>query len=178
MKRKLAIALSIALVLMLLAPVVFASDPIQLYQEALEQALMWQDAFMQLKAKYDTDTAKLKHEKEEALKLYDEAEADVEALLKENQELRTAMQTTVDDANRKLEAQAADYNTKIDAIVNECNTKLMGAEEQYNTTIAEKDRLIQIQDATIKRLLSREKWGWLISGILGTAVGTIITEKP
>ncbi len=177
MCRAFTTALSIAIVLTLFAPLVFAADPLQMYHDALQQAMMWQEAFMKLKAQYDTDTVKLQKDKEDALALYDEAEADIDRLIAENKALRETLQAKVDEANRKLEEQAEEANTKIGAIVDECNAKLAAAEKQYGDVIRDKDRLIQMQDATIKQMLSREKWGWLLSGILGTVAGTLMPDK-
>ena len=126
MKRLFTILLALALVAM---PALAAPDYKALYEQAMTDALAWQDQAFELSAEVGRQKALV----EDALKLYEDAERDGDLLRAE-----------IDKLTKELEAR---------------------------------DSIIEIQAQQLKRLMGTERYAWLITGILGGAIGYVLAPN-
>ena len=126
MKRLLLILLALALIAM---PALAAPDYKALYEQAMTDALAWQDKCFALSAEVGRQKALV----EDALKLYENAERDGDLLRAE-----------IGRLTQELEAR---------------------------------DSIIEIQAAQLKRLMGTERYAWLITGILGGAIGYVLAPN-
>lgn len=126
MKRLFAILLALALIAM---PALAAPDYKALYEQAMADALAWQDQAFELSAEVGRQKALV----EDALKLYEDAERDGDQLRAE-----------IGRLTKELEAR---------------------------------DSIIEIQAAQLKRLMGTERYAWLITGILGGAIGYVLAPN-
>ena len=126
MKRLFAILLAVALIAM---PALAAPDYKALYEQAMTDALAWQDKCFELSAEVGRQKALV----EDALKLYEDAERDGDLLRAE-----------IGKLTKELEAR---------------------------------DSIIEIQAAQLKRLMGTERYAWLITGILGGAIGYVLAPN-
>ena len=129
--KKLALILA-ALALMVMCSVRIEAGPDYkaLYEAALQDAMTWQDKAFELSA----EIARLKGLIEDALKLYEDAERDCDALRAEIANLTAA--------------------------------------------ISERDAIIEVQAAQLKRLMGTERYIWLLGGILAGVVGGYMAGSP
>ena len=126
MKRLFTILLALALVAM---PALAAPDYKALYEQAMADALAWQDQAFELSAEVGRQKALV----EDALKLHEDAERDGDLLRAE-----------IDRLTKELEAR---------------------------------DSIIEIQAQQLKRLMGTERYAWLITGILGGAIGYVLAPN-
>lgn len=119
MKRLLIILLALALIAM---PALAAPDYKALYEQAMTDALAWQDQAFALSAEVGRQKALV----EDALKLYEDAERDGDLLRAE-----------IGRLTKELE---------------------------------NRDSIIELQAAQLKRLMGTERYAWLLAGILGGAI--------
>lgn len=126
MKRLFTILLALALVAM---PALAAPDYKALYEQAMADALAWQDQAFELSA----EVGRQKQLVEDALKLYENAERDGDQLRAE-----------IGRLTKELEAR---------------------------------DSIIEIQAQQLKRLMGTERYAWLITGILGGAIGYVLAPN-
>jgi len=126
MKRLLIILLALALIAM---PALAAPDYKALYEQAMADALAWQDQAFALSAEVGRQKALV----EDALKLYEDAERDGDLLRAE-----------IGRLTQELEAR---------------------------------DSIISLQAAQLKRLMGTERYAWLITGILGGAIGYVLAPN-
>ena len=126
MKRLLIILLALALIAM---PALAAPDYKALYEQAMSDAMAWQDQAFALSA----EVGRQKGLVEDALKLYEDAERDGDLLRAE-----------IGRLTKELEAR---------------------------------DSIIEIQAAQLKRLMGTERYAWLITGILGGAIGYVLAPN-
>ena len=126
MKRLLIILLALALIAM---PALAAPDYKALYEQAMTDALAWQDQAFALSAEVGRQKALV----EDAVKLYEDAERDGDLLRAE-----------IGRLTKELEAR---------------------------------DSIIEIQAAQLKRLMGTERYAWLITGILGGAIGYVLAPN-
>ena len=126
MKRLLIILLALALIAM---PALAAPDYKALYEQAMADALAWQDQAFALSAEVGRQKALV----EDAVKLYEDAERDGDLLRAE-----------IGRLTKELEAR---------------------------------DSIIEIQAAQLKRLMGTERYAWLITGILGGAIGYVLAPN-
>ena len=126
MKRLFTILLALALIAM---PALAAPDYKALYEQAMADALAWQDQAFELSA----EVGRQKQLVEDALKLYENAERDGDLLRAE-----------IDRLTKELEAR---------------------------------DSIIEIQAQQLKRLMGTERYAWLITGILGGAIGYVLAPN-
>ena len=126
MKRVFAILLALALIAM---PALAAPDYKALYEQAMADALAWQDQAFELSA----EVGRQKQLVEDALKLYENAERDGDLLRAE-----------IGRLTQELEAR---------------------------------DSIIEIQAQQLKRLMGTERYAWLITGILGGAIGYVLAPN-
>lgn len=119
MKRLLTIMLALALVAM---PALAAPDYKALYEQAMADALAWQDKCFELSAEVGRQKALV----EDALKLYEDAEGDGDLLRAE-----------IGRLTKELE---------------------------------NRDSIIELQAAQLRRLMGTERYAWLLAGILGGAI--------
>lgn len=126
MKRLLIILLALALIAM---PALAAPDYKALYEQAMTDALAWQDQAFALSAEVGRQKALV----EDAVKLYEDAERDGDLLRAE-----------IGRLTKELEAR---------------------------------DSIIEIQAQQLKRLMGTERYAWLITGILGGAIGYVLAPN-
>jgi uncharacterized protein HemX len=126
MKRLFTILLALALIAM---PALAAPDYKALYEQAMADALAWQDQAFELSA----EVGRQKQLVEDALKLYENAERDGDLLRAE-----------IGRLTQELEAR---------------------------------DSIIEIQAQQLKRLMGTERYAWLITGILGGAIGYVLAPN-
>lgn len=126
MKRLFIALLALALIAM---PALAAPDYKALYEQAMTDALAWQDQAFALSAEVGRQKALV----EDALKLYEDAERDGDQLRAE-----------IGRLTKELEAR---------------------------------DSIIEIQSAQLKRLMGTERYAWLITGILGGAIGYVLAPN-
>jgi uncharacterized protein HemX len=126
MKRLFTILLALALIAM---PAIAAPDYKALYEQAMADALAWQDQAFELSAEVGRQKALV----EDAVKLYEDAERDGDLLRAE-----------IGRLTKELEAR---------------------------------DSIIEIQAAQLKRLMGTERYAWLITGILGGAIGYVLAPN-
>lgn len=126
MKRLFIALLALALIAM---PALAAPDYKALYEQAMTDALAWQDQAFALSAEVGRQKALV----EDALKLYEDAERDGDQLRAE-----------IGRLTKELEAR---------------------------------DSIIEIQAAQLKRLMGTERYAWLITGILGGAIGYVLAPN-
>jgi uncharacterized protein HemX len=126
MKRLFTILLALALIAM---PALAAPDYKALYEQAMADALAWQDKCFELSA----EVGRQKQLVEDALKLYEDAERDGDLLRAE-----------IGRLTQELEAR---------------------------------DSIIEIQAQQLKRLMGTERYAWLITGILGGAIGYVLAPN-
>jgi uncharacterized protein HemX len=126
MKRLFAILLALALIAM---PALAAPDYKALYEQAMTDALAWQDQAFALSAEVGRQKALV----EDAVKLYEDAERDGDLLRAE-----------IGRLTKELEAR---------------------------------DSIILLQAAQLKRLMGTERYAWLITGILGGAIGYVLAPN-
>jgi uncharacterized protein HemX len=126
MKRLFTILLALALIAM---PALAAPDYKALYEQAMADALAWQDQAFALSAEVGRQKALV----EDAVKLYEDAERDGDLLRAE-----------IGRLTKELEAR---------------------------------DSIIEIQAAQLKRLMGTERYAWLITGILGGAIGYVLAPN-
>jgi chromosome segregation ATPase len=111
-------------------PIEAGPDYKALYEAALQDAMTWQDKAFELSA----EIARQKQLTEDALKLYEEAEADGDALRAEIADLTAA--------------------------------------------IADRDAIIEVQAAQLKKLMGTERYIWLLGGILAGVAGGYMVGSP
>jgi cell shape-determining protein MreC len=126
MRRLLIILLALVLISL---PVLAAPDYKALYEQAMADALAWQDQAFELSA----EVGRQKQLVEDALKLYETAERDGDLLRAE-----------IGRLTQELEAR---------------------------------DSIIEIQAQQLKRLMGTERYAWLITGILGGAIGYVLAPN-
>ena len=126
MKRLFTILLALALIAM---PAIAAPDYKALYEQAMADALAWQDQAFELSAEVGRQKALV----EDALKLYEDAEREGDLL-----------RADIGRLTQELEAR---------------------------------DSIIEIQAQQLKRLMGTERYAWLITGILGGAIGYVLAPN-
>jgi uncharacterized protein HemX len=126
MKRLWIILLALVLISL---PALAAPDYKALYEQAMADALAWQDQAFELSA----EVGRQKQLVEDALKLYENAERDGDLLRAE-----------IGRLTQELEAR---------------------------------DSIIEIQAQQLKRLMGTERYAWLITGILGGAIGYVLAPN-
>ena len=126
MKRLMIILLALGLIAM---PALAAPDYKALYEQAMSDAMAWQDQAFALSA----EVGRQKGLVEDALKLYEDAERDGDLLRAE-----------IGRLTKELEAR---------------------------------DSIISLQAAQLKRLMGTERYAWLITGILGGAIGYVLAPN-
>ena len=126
MRRLLIILLALVLISL---PALAAPDYKALYEQAMADALAWQDKCFELSAEVGRQKALV----EDALKLYEDAERDGDLLRAE-----------IGRLTQELEAR---------------------------------DSIIEIQAQQLKRLMGTERYAWLITGILGGAIGYVLAPN-
>jgi uncharacterized protein HemX len=126
MKRLWIILLALVLISL---PALAAPDYKALYEQAMADALAWQDKCFELSA----EVGRQKQLVEDALKLYENAERDGDLLRAE-----------IGRLTQELEAR---------------------------------DSIIEIQAQQLKRLMGTERYAWLITGILGGAIGYVLAPN-
>lgn len=126
MRRLLIILLALVLISL---PALAAPDYKALYEQAMADALAWQDKCFELSAEVGRQKALV----EDALKLHEDAERDGDLLRAE-----------IGRLTQELEAR---------------------------------DSIIEIQAAQLKRLMGTERYAWLITGILGGAIGYVLAPN-
>jgi septal ring factor EnvC (AmiA/AmiB activator) len=130
MKRLALILAALAVCMALAMPIEAGPDYKALYEAALQDAVTWQDKAFELSA----EIARQKQLTEDALKLYEEAERDGDALRAEIANLTAA--------------------------------------------ISERDAIIEVQAAQLKRLMGTERYVWLLGGILAGVAGGFVVGSP
>jgi hypothetical protein len=126
MKRLWIILLALVLISL---PALAAPDYKALYEQAMADALAWQDKCFELSA----EVGRLKALVEDALKLYEDAEGDGDLLRAE-----------IGRLTKELE---------------------------------NRDSIIELQAAQLRRLMGTERYAWLITGILGGAIGYVLAPN-
>lgn len=126
MKRLAIILFALTLIAM---PALAAPDYKALYEQAMTDALAWQDKCFELSA----EIGRVKGLAEDALKLHEDAERDGDLLRAEIARL-----------TQELEAR---------------------------------DSIIELQAAQLRRLMGTERYAWLITGILGGAIGYVLAPN-
>ncbi len=130
MRRLVLILAALAVFMVLAVPIEAGPDYKALYEAALTDAITWQDKAFELSA----EIARLKGLIEDALKLYEDAERDCDALRAEIANLTAA--------------------------------------------IAERDAIIEVQAAQLKKLMGTERYIWLLAGILAGVAGGYVAGSP
>ena len=130
MKKLILILAALALAVMCSVRIEAGPDYKALYEAALQDAMTWQDKAFELSA----EIARQKQLTEDALKLYEDAERDCDALRAEIANLTAA--------------------------------------------ISERDAIIEVQAAQLKRLMGTERYIWLLGGILAGVVGGYMAGSP
>lgn len=130
MRRLVLILAALAVFMALAMPTEAGPDYKALYEQAMTDAITWQDKAFELSA----EIARQKKLTEDALKLYEQAEADGDTLRVEIANLTAA--------------------------------------------IADRDAIIEVQAAQLKRLMGTERYLWLLGGILAGVAGGMAVGKP
>ncbi len=130
MKKLILILAALALMVMCSVRIEAGPDYKALYEAALTDAITWQDKAFELSA----EIARQKQLIEDALKLYEDAERDCDALRAEIANLTAA--------------------------------------------ISERDAIIEVQAAQLKKLMGTERYIWLLAGILAGVAGGYVVGSP
>ena len=128
--KRIGLLLAALVVIGLLAmPIEAGVDYKGLYEQAMADAIAWQEQAFTLSAEVGRQKALV----EDAVKLYEDAERDGDLLRAE-----------IGRLTKELEAR---------------------------------DSIIEIQAAQLKRLMGTERYAWLITGILGSAIGYVLAPN-
>ena len=129
--KRIGLLLAAFVVIGLLAmPIEAGVDYKGLYEQAMADAIAWQDQAFALSAEVGRQKALV----EDALRLYEAAERDGDLLRAEIERLTTALK--------------------------------------------ERDAIIEVQAAQLRKLMGTERYTWLMAGILAGAVGGYVVGSP